>query len=48
MFFISLAYIINFTVNDKYTYDIKTIDNTTNNKEGYREEDSYYYKLYLD
>ena len=32
MISISLAYIVNYAVNDKYTYDIKMIDNTTNNE----------------
>ena len=32
MISISLAYIVNYAVNDKYTYEIKTIDNTTNNE----------------
>ena len=32
MITISLAYIVNYAVNDKYTYDIKMIDNTTNNE----------------
>ena len=31
MISISLAYIVNYAVNDKYTYEIKKIDNTTNN-----------------
>ena len=32
MLSISLAYIINYEVNDKYTFEIKKIDNTTNNE----------------
>ena len=32
MMTISLAYIVNYAVNDKYTYEIKLIDNTTNNE----------------
>ena len=32
MISISLAYIVNYAVNDKYTYEIKIIDNTTNNE----------------
>ena len=32
MLSISLAYIINYAVNDKYTFEIKLIDNTTNNE----------------
>ena len=32
MLSISLAYIINYAVNDKYSVEIKIIDNTTNNQ----------------
>ena len=32
MLSISLSYIINYAVNDKYTFEIKKIDNTTNNE----------------
>ena len=32
MISISLAYIVNYAVNDKYTYEVKIIDNTTNNE----------------
>ena len=32
MLSISLAYIIDYAINDKYTYEIKNIDNTTNNE----------------
>jgi len=39
MLSISLAYIINYAINDKYTFEIKKIDNTTNNVYSLREMD---------
>ena len=46
MFFISLAYIVDYAINDKYTYEIKTIDNTTINEQEIKQEESGF--LYLN
>ena len=44
MISISLAYIVNYAVNDKYTYEIKMIDNTTNNEQVSKYTGNRYYE----
>ena len=48
MLSISLSYIINYAVNDKYTFEIKKIDNTTNNEIPFSEMDKEPPYAYLD
>ena len=48
MFFISLVYIVNFAINDKYTYEVKKIDNTTINEEDILQEEYGFLELNKD
>ena len=48
MFFIALVYIVNFAINDKYTYEVKKIDNTTINEEGFLQEEYGFLELNKD